>query len=326
MDEQRLSVALCTYDGARFLREQLDSVARQTRLPYELVVCDDRSSDNTVEIVKAFSSSAPFPVRLYVNEENVGPTKNFEKAIGLCEGDIIALSDQDDVWHPEKLERSEDVLLQTPRAGAVFADADIVDDNLRPLGYQVWKALGFTQVQRGRFARGRALEILLRRNVVQGATLVFRASFKELILPIPVGWMHDAWIAFLIAASAELAFVDEPLMKYRQHPRNVTGVAKEGFVEVVARAKNTEARHFWNVFHQYESAYARLSTLVDAGYDLHPGALPLLQEKILHWQARAAMPSTFRQRLPVVLRELVTLRYSRYSKWWRSFAGDLFLR
>ena len=237
MDEQRLSVALCTYDGARFLREQLDSVARQTRLPYELVVCDDRSSDNTVEIVKAFSSSAPFPVRLYVNEENVGPTKNFEKAIGLCEGDIIALSDQDDVWHPEKLERSEDVLLQTPRAGAVFADADIVDDNLRPLGYQVWKALGFTQVQRGRFARGRALEILLRRNVVQGATLVFRASFKELILPIPVGWMHDAWIAFLIAASAELAFVDEPLMKYRQHPRNVTGVAKEGFVEVVARRK-----------------------------------------------------------------------------------------
>ncbi|MBC7931137.1 MAG: glycosyltransferase, partial [Rubrivivax sp.] len=96
----RLSIAMCTYDGGRYLAEQLASIAAQTRAPDELVVCDDRSRDETTSIVRRFAETAPFPVRLYVNEQNLGSTRNFEKAIGLCEGELIALSDQDDVWLP----------------------------------------------------------------------------------------------------------------------------------------------------------------------------------------------------------------------------------
>jgi glycosyltransferase involved in cell wall biosynthesis len=105
MDKQRLSVALCTYNGTQYLQEQLDSIAAQTKLPDELVICDDRSSDNTVEIIKLFSSKVSFPVHLHINEINLRTIKNFEKAISLCTGDIIVLSDQDDVWKPCKTER-----------------------------------------------------------------------------------------------------------------------------------------------------------------------------------------------------------------------------
>src|SRR3712207_5989304 len=99
-----LSVALCTYDGARYLPEQLESLARQRRLPDELVVCDDGSADDTVDVVRRFADRAPFAVRLSLNPQNLGFVKNFEQAIRLCRGDLIALADQDDVWHPQKLE------------------------------------------------------------------------------------------------------------------------------------------------------------------------------------------------------------------------------
>src|SRR5215208_90703 len=103
-------VAMCTYNGAQFVAEQLDSIAAQTRRPDELVVCDDGSDDATPEIIREFAHRASFPLRFYVNETNLGSTRNFERAISLCEGDFIALADQDDVWLPEKLERLERAL------------------------------------------------------------------------------------------------------------------------------------------------------------------------------------------------------------------------
>src|SRR6266436_7212118 len=120
MSDYRISVAMCTYNGARFLPRQLESIATQTRLPDELVVCDDGSSDESVAIVRWFANSAPFTVRLEINERNLGSTKNFGKAIGLCEGDIIALADQDDVWKPLKLAVLETALKNYLEAGYVF--------------------------------------------------------------------------------------------------------------------------------------------------------------------------------------------------------------
>ena len=98
-----ISVALCTCNGARFLSEQLVSLAEQTLRPIELVVCDDASDDGTWQLLEEFQRSAPFPVRLYRNVRRLGIAQNFEQAMLLCEGDVIALCDQDDVWLPEKL-------------------------------------------------------------------------------------------------------------------------------------------------------------------------------------------------------------------------------
>src|SRR5947208_26587 len=94
----RISIAMCTYNGAAHVEEQLRSFSGQTRLPDEVVVCDDRSSDDTMLLLEPFSRTAPYPLRIHRNDENLRSTKNFERAVSLCSGDILALSDQDDVW------------------------------------------------------------------------------------------------------------------------------------------------------------------------------------------------------------------------------------
>jgi len=103
MQLRRLSVAMCTCNGAPYLRAQLRSLAAQSRVPDEVVVCDDVSSDATCDIIADFATRAPFPVRLHVNARRLGWTKNFEQAVALCDGELIALSDQDDVWYPYKI-------------------------------------------------------------------------------------------------------------------------------------------------------------------------------------------------------------------------------
>ena len=129
----KLSIAMCTYNGASYLQEQLDSFLWQTRLPDEIVVCDDCSQDETVEILKEFAANSPFPVHLHVNKTNLGLTKNFEKAIGKCTGDIIFLSDQDDVWLPERLEKFEAAFQKDADVGLVFCDAYLVNEKLESL-------------------------------------------------------------------------------------------------------------------------------------------------------------------------------------------------
>src|SRR5207248_1903508 len=127
MSVPAISVAMCTFNGARFLDAQLESLAAQSRPPDELVVCDDCSSDNSREIITSFALRSAFDVRLVVNDKNLGTTKNFEKAIQLCQGPIIALADQDDVWYAHKLDRIERAFLASPSVVAVFSDADIID-------------------------------------------------------------------------------------------------------------------------------------------------------------------------------------------------------
>jgi len=333
----RVSVALCTFNGGRHLAQQLDSIAAQTALPYQLVVCDDCSTDDTVAIVKAFAGRVSFVVRVVVNREKLGSTKNFEHAIRLCEGDLIALSDQDDVWRPEKLERIVAVFSASPDVGAVFTDGEVVDDSLRPLGYRLWEAVGFDAAQRQLVRDGRALDVLLKGNVVTGATAVFRSDFRKLILPIPADWMHDAWVALLISAVADLAIIPDPLIDYRQHGGQQIGATemkreRETSVFEMVRTAVLDAladpRAYvgkWDhgfVAHadRYQMACDRLEEVF--GSSVHH-VLVRFQEKVRHLRARALMSSRPLSRFPMVVRELLTLRYHRYSSGMKGAGLDL---
>src|SRR5580698_8381863 len=128
----RISVVMCTYRGMAHLKEQLDSILRQTRQPAELIVCDDNSGDGTVAILEQFRETAGFPVRIFVNAENLGSTRNFDQAIQRVTGDLIAFCDQDDLWFPEKLSRMGAILERDPTLGAVFSDATLIDDRRGP--------------------------------------------------------------------------------------------------------------------------------------------------------------------------------------------------
>lgn len=126
---------MATFNGAKYLQEQLDSFLWQTRLPDELVVCDDGSTDATPQILEAFRQQAPFAVRIYRNEANLGYIKNFEKALSLCMGDIIFLSDQDDVWFCDKVETMAAILAKRQDIFVLQTDMVLADKNMIPSSY-----------------------------------------------------------------------------------------------------------------------------------------------------------------------------------------------
>lgn len=316
----RLSVALCTYNGERYLAEQLDSVASQTRLPDELVVCDDRSTDGTVAIVREFAGRAPFPVHVTVQPENLGSTRNFQSAIRRCQGDLIACADQDDVWLPEKLEQSEAALLGSSDAVLAFTDARVVGDDLRSLGYTLWQGAGFSEQQQEAVRRGEAVRVLLRNQVVTGAAMLFHARLRNLLLPIPGGVVHDGWIALLAAAVGRLVPVAEPLMLYRQHAANQIGVRRTGLLSRVLRPRPPGVPAYLAMaLERYSLAHRRLTGAgVAFGADIEA-----LEQAVRHLRTRAELPRPRALRLPAVARELANGRYFRYSNGLYSAAEDL---
>src|SRR5580698_474723 len=171
----RVSVALCTFNGERYLLEQLESIARQTRLPDELVVCDDGSNDGTTAIVGRFSERARFNTSLCVNLTRLGVAQNFARAFSLCRGDLIVPCDQDDVWEPEKLAVLEASFGEDPQRLLAFHDLTLVTQDGKIAGGTQWRRLNFGPAQQAKIQAGEAFEQLLRFNVVTGAAMAFRS-------------------------------------------------------------------------------------------------------------------------------------------------------
>lgn len=332
---ERFSVAMCTYEGARFVGAQLDSIAAQTRPPDELVVCDDRSTDETALLVGRFAERAPFPVRLHVNGRNLGSTQNFARAVSLCEGDLIALCDQDDVWLPGKLARLEEEFARRPRAALVFSDAEVADESARPTGRRLWESVGIGRGERERLAAGKGLGELLLGATVTGATAAMRSSLRRLVLPIPEGLplIHDAWIALLAACVAEVSPVEEPLILYRRHAGQQVGplgrrAAAGGLRAFVAGGAGEAFRRpvpYEATLAVARAARERLLERRGEGFESGP-ALAELGARIAHLEARRGLPRARLRRAWPVLRELLTLRYRHYSRGVASAAKDLLTR
>ena len=214
-----ISVAMATYNGERFLREQLDSLNQQTVLPRELVVCDDRSTDKTVRILEEFASQAAFPVKVVVNENRLGFGDNFMKAASLCSGDLISFCDQDDIWYSNKIEVSRDLLLQHD-AVLCAHDADLCDEHgtvtgrhvsgvqsgvYEPLGLNPWGVFfGFT--------------CTFRRDLLETVSSEHRPEDDR---NAKVRLAHDRWIYFLSNCFGRTVYSTLALAKYRQHATNV---------------------------------------------------------------------------------------------------------
>ncbi|MEY4179662.1 MAG: hypothetical protein RLY70_3236 [Planctomycetota bacterium] len=316
----RISIALCTYNGAKFLSEQLDSFARQTRLPDELVVCDDASSDDTRGLVQRFASQSPFPIRLVANSSNLRSTKNFEQAISLCDGDIICLSDQDDSWEKEKIELIESFFQQQPDAGFVFSNAWLVDQSMASLDGSLWDAVGFSRAEQRRFPRD-GFGTLLRWNRVTGATMAFPARLRPLVLPIPANWVHDAWIALVLAAVASGYPLEGKLIRYRQHLSQQIGERRRSWIGQyrIARAMPSQ-RHADDVT-RFQQLREHLAGLPQTSAE----SRSLLDAKISHLRFRAALREARRWRAPAVLAEFLRGRYRRFSRGWKAAAQDLLL-
>ena len=220
-----ISVAMTTYNGEKFLNQQLQSIAAQSRQIDELVVCDDGSVDGTIDILNDFVKKVSFNVKLLKNEKNLGCTKNFEKAMSLCTGDIIVLCDQDDLWLPKKIKVLENVFSENPDCGMVFTDAEVFDEENQFL-YYLWQSVGFTARRQKLFKRNMGTRLLLKRNVATGATAAVTKTFFEEALPFPEETIHDYWLAMIAVLKNKLVFLKEATIKYRKHSAQQIGCGR----------------------------------------------------------------------------------------------------
>jgi glycosyltransferase involved in cell wall biosynthesis len=320
-----ISIALCTYNGAPHLQQQLDSLVEQEILPNELIISDDASTDETLAMVRQFSARAPFPVKILTNAQRLGVTKNFEKAISSCSGGLIALCDQDDIWKRQKLAVLRSVLTDIPEAGYAFSNAELVDVDGLPTGKDLWSSRGVASLLKN-FPRDSQVGILAKRSMVTGATVMFRSCLRSLLLPMSPDLMHDFWIAFVSSAVGMHGIpIQECLIKYRQHNRQQIGVESSSILAKLKRL-NTEKDELPHTrANGYRHALERILEVKTSGIDVSNFSISVVRDSIEHLETRAKCRSLRRvPRWGTVLHEAATGRYSSISNSWRSIARDLF--
>jgi glycosyltransferase involved in cell wall biosynthesis len=312
-----VSVAMCTYNGERYLRGQLDSIVHQTALPAEVVICDDGSADSTLDIVADFTKTAPFDVHLVRNRTNLGSTKNFEQAMGLCRGELIALCDQDDLWNESKLAALAALFVDNSIGGA-FSDGELIDSDSAKSGRTLFGAFGFTPALRAEWCVQGAAPILLRQPIVTGATLMFRSRLRSRLLPISPKWIHDAWIAWIIASTSTLEFLETLLIRYRTHDSQQAGVPAPTFGSRLAGSLQENAHTYLCMAQQFEDLRDRLASCPD---HVSPGILSMIEDKIRFSHFRSTLASNRLARLPQVLSHLPV--YRRCARGFREALKDV---
>jgi glycosyltransferase involved in cell wall biosynthesis len=315
----KISVAMTTFNGARYLGEQLDSILAQERLPDEVIVCDDGSTDATVELLRDYASRSPCPMTVVVNEERLGSTKNFEQAIGLCSGDIIALCDQDDVWRGPKLAVIESAFDADPELGVVLSNADLIDENGVTLRRDLWTRARLNKRRQRALNNSRRYDLLFGMPFATGAAMAFRARFKPLVLPIPTeapSFIHDRWIAVAIAAVGRIALIPDKLIGYRIHSQQQLGVGKiwfplRVFIPHRCRSDSIALAAFDERLRDY------------ADWPISPDFRASLAQRRRHIEARKNFSRNPVRRLKQVVLEQRSGRYTRYPYGWAVIVQDL---
>lgn len=326
--DPQVSIAMCTYNAAKFVDEQLESFLVQKQLPDELVVQDDGSSDGTTQRVELFSHRAPFPVRLEVNERRLGPTGNFERAMGRTKGQIILLSDADDWWHPDRIAAVVRTFVAKPELGCVLSDAALVDDQGRSKGETLWETLAFSPMSQYRFEHGDFEDALLRRTIGFGGTMALHRRTLDVALPIPRPWGHDNWSLNIATALFDVAILPRPLMSYRQHSSQYSGTAHSGLLARLRKAKEEKPARDWvpsgvsfaPLIERLEKHRPMASDPYRLDKHLHG-----LRLKEAHQLARERLPQAMLARVAPIAIELLVGRYSRFSNGVSSAVRDLLL-
>jgi glycosyltransferase involved in cell wall biosynthesis len=321
-----VSVVMCTYNGIRFLKAQLESIGAQTHRPDELVVCDDGSQDGTLDLLHAFRGQSEFPVCIFESEGvRLGSTKNFERAIRLSRGDIISLADQDDIWEPQKISVLQATLQNYPEAGYVFSDAQLIGEDGAPLRTNLWDSIGFRGAVLRNFSKTDQVAALLHRSSATGATMAFRSSFKKILLPMSPHFVHDYWISLILSCLGFYGIpVSEQLIKYRRHPGQQVGVSGGSLTQRLKVARGLGILEPYSNPQGFSDMVDRLALGVSEGWIYPAHHMTLVEEKLQHCSQRALTRSTRGiAKLGRVLSEVTTGRYTRYSNSWRSVVKDL---
>lgn len=318
-----ISVAMCTCNGARWVARQLQSILAQSVRPAEIIICDDHSADATLSEVARVAADSPVPIRLHVNDQNLGISLNFQRAMNLCQADLIAPADQDDVWHPAKLEKLASALQSHPHAAYAFCDARLVDQNLTPLGVLLWDLHQLTPPRQQLLQSEDALELLTVANFATGATMLFRRRWLTAISPVSRYWLHDGWLSLMLSAFAHCVLVNEPLVDYRQHPSQKVGACPRDQLRQLHWQRKMDRSFFAREAPRWADAYAFLASrrqLLRRQDDLE-----LVRKRAMLDRDRLALRHNPEERWDRVAQHLYTGDYHRFAWGTISAAVDLLL-
>ncbi len=258
-----ISVALCTYNGEKYISEQLDSIINQTKAVDEIIICDDGSTDGTLNILSEYQELHSV-IRLFENSTNIGVVKNFEKAISLCSGDFIFLSDQDDIWQSNKVETMVNWSMRYPDKKIFASDLDLIDCKGTYMNESFWSKIGF-EIKEGECLIDWVLQ---NDNFVPGASIAFMKDFKK-ILPFPPSnyFIHDGLLIIKGIFENSLFLGSEKLTSYRIHKDQTIGIRKEEVVKLRFR-NNVVLDKLNKVYYKYLRLLEinRLGFITEEGY------------------------------------------------------------
>lgn len=224
----RVDILLATYNGERFLSQQIESILQQTYSNFRLIIRDDGSKDGTLQIIHDFIKKDPKRILLIPTRETLGAKSNFSKLMEYSSAPYVMFSDQDDVWMPHKVELTLQHMLDLEKKHGlhpflVHSDLVVVNENLKEIHSSFWRYANINP------HKALTVNRLLSQNVVTGCTMMVNHLMVDLARPIPPeAFMHDWWIALTAAAFGKIAIVEEPTMYYRQHAKNALGAQKFG--------------------------------------------------------------------------------------------------
>ena len=213
MNHPLISIALCTYNGEKYLSEQLDSIVKQTYKNIEIISVDDCSSDNTLKILQEYAERYPI-IKVFSNSKNKGYTKNFEYAISLCKGEYISISDQDDIWMENKLELLLDKIKINDDL-LVHSISLKVDENGNSLHKTSFD-------KRSRDYDSGDPRILTLINIFLGHSMLFKKELTDIAFPIPKNSTYDAWLGFVATNKKSVCVLNQVTTKFRQHQTNAS--------------------------------------------------------------------------------------------------------
>lgn len=217
---EKIDILMATYNGEKYIREQIDSILSQTYSNFNLIISDDASSDNILNILDEYENKDE-RVKVFKQNQNVGVISNFEFLLNKVENEFFMFADQDDIWEEDKIEKSINEL-KNEDVDLVYTDLKVVDENLNEISNSYWKVKNFEK----KVYKYNNFESLYLNNYITGCTILCKSKWIKEILPLPKSTkyvIHDYWLSLIVSMNGKIKYIAEPTIKYRQHKQNSIG-------------------------------------------------------------------------------------------------------
>lgn len=309
----KVSVVMCTYNGASYVEEQIKSIVHQTRRVDEIIVSDDNSDDETLEIVKPILLASRIDYKIIKNIPGKGVSENFFSAMKQATGDYVFTADQDDIWKEEKVEIFLNRIEKTKKL-LYFSDGELVDANAELLGVSLWSTLNIDYQM---MVTHKIEDILLNRCVVTGSAMAVSKRLIDMVSYIPESWLHDGWFSIIAAYNHSIEPINSCTYYYRQHGNNVVGAKKltlSGRINSWVRniSKQTQLRK------QRYNRYSAVKELI--GDDENE----MVENCVNFWEALTRITSSNKQTaIAIIVKNFVNGNYGKYYTGIRGATRDI---